>query len=1452
MAALLGLFALICTTSVLDAQDDCATATVVAEGVGIPFDTSGSLTSTPFSCGPGAPDVWLTFTASCTGGGTVQTTSGPGSDTILEVLDACGGTVLACNDDSVGLLSTVNFATTAGTSYWVHVSGWNGGIGAGTLDISCAAGAAEICDNGIDDDLDGAIDCADSDCAAEPSCAPPVNNDCAGATVVSEGTGIAFDTTTATLDPLDNGSCGSDAPDVWFTFTASCDGAATVETTAFSTGDTILEALDACGGTVLDCDDDGGVGLLSLISFPTVAGTSYYVRVSGWSGSVGTGTFDITCVAATAEICDNGLDDDADGTIDCADTDCAADTSCLPVTNNTCAAATPAVDGPNSFSNYLSTSSGVTTCTGVNNDVWYTYAAAGPGTLILDTCGGITFNNGSKDTKVAIYGGDCATLVCLASNDDSSACTAATGGSSLQSRATAVLPAAGTYFLRVGSFSSLATAQSNHGTFNVTFIPPEDCTNGIDDDGDTLVDCDDPDCASSPSCGCPIFVTQNTDPVSAANQIAACAYPAGNQTDNGYLRSFDTSAFSCPTGIRVTAVQVGVSVAISGDTLGQGALVRLYYDGNGGDPDASMALVAEEAVSVPDGSNQILTIPLTTPAAFPLGATIVAEFFLEDGFAANNIMRMGGNLAGEAGTAYLNDYGNCGLPPFIPLAAVGEADQPVLNLITDDLGAGPAGDECVFAIAATDGANLFDSTGFTNSAVPVPTGCTPLVGGFNNDAWFSYTASEDGLLTLDTCQSGSFDTDLALYSGSCGSLALIACDGDGGTAAGCQTFDSLISDIPVAAGDSFLIRVAGYGAANEGPGTLTITLTPNPPVLNEARIDQPGADNDEFIELAGGAQSLDGLWLISLGDDAVSSGGVVETAINLTGSSISASGYFVVAEPTFTLGIADLTVPSVDPGSLNLENSDNLTILLVRDFTGLAGDDLDLDDDGVLDSPPWSEVLDCIAVIETVGSGDLTYCANTVGPDGTFAPGSIERCPDRIGPFQVSEFDHTLGGNSAGASNLCLAPPANDECATAIEAFLGDTIVDTTAATNSPEPFTTPDASGPCGPSIDKDIWFTFTAPGNGLMVVDTCDLVSFDSNVEVYSGTCAALTWIGGSCDTTGCSGFTGTTDPIPAAAGSTYLIRLGSFQGDLGGSGVMRIEFEFEGDECSTAQVAVDGLNDYDTTVYTTSADLFDGAQCSTTFIGDMESDGWWTYTPAFDGNLTVSLCGISTHDSDLVIYTGDCATLTQIACNGDACGLQSEIVDVPVTTGTTYTIRLGSWGADGGATGQFSVTNSPLADPPTASFSVAPVEGIAPLDVTLTDASLDGNDPTATIDILWGDGASDAGLATGSVVGHTYGVGSWTPNVTVTNIVGSDSLDGPAILAIEMGDCNKDGAVDIGDALTLAQYLFSGGAAPACGGACDSNGDGSLDLGDTVYTLFYLFSGGAAPVPNPGGGC
>jgi hypothetical protein len=67
-------------------------------------------------------------------------------------------------------------------------------------------------------------------------------------------------------------------------------------------------------------------------------------------------------------------------------------------------------------------------------------------------------------------------------------------------------------------------------------------------------------------------------------------------------------------------------------------------------------------------------------------------------------------------------------------------------------------------------------------------------------------------------------------------------------------------------------------------------------------------------------------------------------------------------------------------------------------------------------------------------------------------------------------------------------------------------------------------------------------------------------------------------------------------------------------------------------------------------------------------------------------------------------------------------------------------------------------------------------------------------------------------------------------------------------ECGDANKDGSVDISDAVFLIAHIFSGGAAPkVCGynkGRGDANADGSVDISDVVYLIARIFSGGNPP--------
>ncbi len=194
----------------------------------------------------------------------------------------------------------------------------------------------------------------------------------------------------------------------------------------------------------------------------------------------------------------------------------------------------------------------------------------------------------------------------------------------------------------------------------------------------------------------------------------------------------------------------------------------------------------------------------------------------------------------------------------------------------------------------------------------------------------------------------------------------------------------------------------------------------NPIILiNEVRIDQGGADNDEYVELLSipSSSSLDGLTYIVIGDGAAGSG-VIESVTDLTGNTTGTDGLFLAGEATMTIGVPDAIV------TLGFENSDNVTHLLVEGFTGANGDDLDTDDDGVLDVTPWTSVVDAIALLETTdipASGDYVYAAslgfNEVGPDGTFVPAHAFRCLTSLSDWRVGQFDPADGSDTAGVFN---------------------------------------------------------------------------------------------------------------------------------------------------------------------------------------------------------------------------------------------------------------------------------------------------------------------------------------------------------------------------------------------------------------------------------------------------
>jgi Zn-dependent metalloprotease len=538
-------------------NDDCIEATVVAAGIS-PINNSGGTDSgvgfDETQCsgtflGQVAKDIWLSYTPAQNGTATFTTCNIASWDTdVLIYTGSCGSlNQIACNGDASGcsnFTSTIsNLAVTGGTNYLIRIGSFGSSGGSGEIDIIFTPGGGtpiEVCNNGVDDDGDGAIDCADADCAADPACTSTPAEDCSNG-VDDDGDGavdcadpdcagdpacvatadgdecvdaiiallganpvntVGATNSTELSDPAQCSGTflGGFFQDIWYSFTPASDGLLTLSLCNSVDFDTdVAIYIGGCGGLdQIGCNGDGSgcAGFTSLLSdVPVTAGIEYKIRIGGWNASAnGTGTLDLTLVSGTTENCTNGVDDDLDGLTDCEDPDCSADPACIPFPADECNTAIAVSLGSNAVDTSGATDSAdaVGPCSGsfigtMSQDVWYSYQPPSNGILIISTCGSLSF-----DSSLIVYQGNCGALTQVACDGDSCG---------LASEVMLNVNGAEQLKIRLGAASA---GVGGIGTLQIDMVlpTPEDCSNGIDDDLDSLVDCLDPDCAADPACTC--------------------------------------------------------------------------------------------------------------------------------------------------------------------------------------------------------------------------------------------------------------------------------------------------------------------------------------------------------------------------------------------------------------------------------------------------------------------------------------------------------------------------------------------------------------------------------------------------------------------------------------------------------------------------------------------------------------------------------------------------------------------------------------------------------------------------------------------------------------------------------------------------------------------------------------------------------------------------------------
>ncbi len=184
--------------------------------------------------------------------------------------------------------------------------------------------AAEICDNGIDDNGNGLTDCADPACASAPNCQVSA---CEQLFSISCGQ-VAQGTTVGGGSMFTQyGSCTPDwtltGPEVAFRIKPGVGQEVTLHLTMGSSNQDLDMFLmkNSCGNSGCIASSTNQPGQAETIQF-TSDGSTYYLLVDTFQNP-GNFTLSMNCTGGIpVEICDNGLDDDGDGVADCADADC--------------------------------------------------------------------------------------------------------------------------------------------------------------------------------------------------------------------------------------------------------------------------------------------------------------------------------------------------------------------------------------------------------------------------------------------------------------------------------------------------------------------------------------------------------------------------------------------------------------------------------------------------------------------------------------------------------------------------------------------------------------------------------------------------------------------------------------------------------------------------------------------------------------------------------------------------------------------------------------------------------------------------------------------------------------------------------------------------------------------------------------------------------------------------
>lgn len=583
----------------------------------------------------------------------------------------------------------------------------------------------------------------------------------------------------------------------------------------------------------------------------------------------------------------------------------------------------------------------------------------------------------------------------------------------------------------------------------------------------------------------------------------------------------------------------------------------------------------------------------------------------------------------------------------------------LLSLLSiNSLTAQEGGTDCSSAVSITiNGSCISNASVSDNTATnPALSSCT---GTFSREEWYKFTVSAgpQNITITGITTGGNLLIQIISQTGLCTGLAEIGCaNADAGNGTG-QTETVNLTSLT---NGTYYIKVVNIGTGGGSAGNMA---------LSSLCVTAPAAGDNCSLAIP---VTING---------ACTSGTITDASIDTdfpTGGSCTYTpkreGFYTF---TVTSGPQNITISATVPAGVN-----NLFLHLYK-------------------------------VVGSCGGGDdvLIDCEDSQQFDGAQTETMTNSLAN--GVYILRIVNNAGSGGNMPFSSLCLTivnAPANDDCSGAITVSCNNSYSSSTAnATIGSDP------TGNCGTTPGAPgVWYKFV--GNGqIITASLCGGASWDTKINVYSGTCAALACIGGNDD--GCS--SQSTITFTSSVGTDYYILVNGYSGATGAFTLNVTCCTPGAPSCATApspansstaiaicntslswsapaSTGCNGATSYDVYFGTSSTPPFVINITSTTYTLPTLSNGtiyYWQIRPK-NGTGTASGCSTwsfttanSTNPNyaviDDAVATGSCTALTSAANDQRGC-----VWDINSTlnflAAFTYDFKVNLGSSDAGADG------------------------------------------------------------------------------------------------------------------------------------------------------------------------